>query len=107
MQPSWPARTDRFIAWLKQPKLSPMQAAGLTLAGGYFREAAAAAAAAPYVCKQGPEEGCKQVGTGGCAESRWRAAEWISHLTSQISCGCHWIAQLPHPCRCGVLWRRL
>ncbi|KAI7838233.1 hypothetical protein COHA_007980 [Chlorella ohadii] len=38
-----------------------MLAAGLTLAGGYFREAAAAAAAAPYVCKQGPEEGCKQV----------------------------------------------
>ncbi len=60
-----------------QPKLHPSQAAGLTLAGGYFREASAAAAAAPYMCKQGPEEGCKQVGDGGCADnsSRLRAAE--------------------------------
>ena len=51
------------------------QAAGLTLAGGYFREAAAAAAAAPYVCKEGALEGCKQVGSecNGCAGHHHRA----------------------------------
>ena len=65
------AATNAVIAWVcavtsLPPNPPPLQAAGLTLAGGYFREEVAASAIAPYVCKAGPVEGCKQARREHC-----------------------------------------